>query len=101
MKGIQLSTMAIILIVLGIIVLLAFFYLITTSKGQVDVIQYQTALRNCCGDRSIYDCNNINVRCKVPWSDTTMTLEELADKAGVDPNNRDTFNGFCFCPSTT
>lgn len=98
MKGIQLSTMAIILIVLGIIVLLAFFYLITTSKGQVDVIQYQTALRNCCGDRSIYDCNNINVRCKVPWSDDTMTLEELADKAGVDSTS---LPGFCFCPSTT
>jgi hypothetical protein len=99
MKGIQLSTMAIILIVLGIIVLLAFFYLITTSKGQVDVIQYQTALRNCCGDRSIYDCTtNTNVRCKVPWSDTTMTLEELRIKAGVDSTS---LLGFCFCPSTT
>jgi hypothetical protein len=100
MKGIQLSTMAIILIVLGIIVLLAFFYLITTSKGQVDVIQYQTALRNCCGDRSIYDCKESTsmVQCKVPWSDTTMTLEELAIKAGVDSTS---LPGFCFCPSTT
>jgi hypothetical protein len=100
MKGIQLSTMAIILIVLGIIVLLAFFYLITTSKGQVDVIQYQTALRNCCGDRSIYDCSESRdtVQCKVPWSDTTMTLEELRIKAGVDSTS---LLGFCFCPSTT
>ena len=101
MKGIQLSTMAIILIVLGIIVLLAFFYLITTSKGQVDVIQYQTALRSCCGDRSIYDCNNMNVYCKVPWSDQSMLLTDLADKAGIDTSDTKTLNGFCFCPSTT
>jgi len=96
-KGIELSTTAIILIVLGLIVLLAFFYLIMTSKGQVDVIQYQTALRNCCGDRSIYDCTNANVYCKVPWSDQPMLLTDLADKAGVDTTS---LPGFCFCPTT-
>lgn len=98
MKGIQLSTMAIILIVLGIIVLLAFFYLIQQSNGQVNIIQYQTALRNCCGDRSIYDCVHTNVYCKVPWSTETMSLTDLADKAGVSTQS---LPSFCFCPSTT
>jgi hypothetical protein len=103
MKGIQLSTMAIILIVLGIIVLLAFFYLITTSKNQVDVIQAQIALRNCCGDRSIWDCKQTNfgsIYCKVPWSTESMSLYDLANKAGIDTTSgTGNLCGFCFCGS--
>ena len=101
MKGVELTISTIIIIVLGLIILLAFGYLILMGRGQVDVIQYQAALRNCCGDRSIYDCTDTvsysTIQCKVPWSEDTISMQELIEQAGLDINNQDSIRSFCFC----
>lgn len=98
LKGISLAMNAVVLIILAAIVLLAFIYFVSGSKDQVDMINYESALRSCCGDRSRYDCSTDlkDVKCKVSWSDDPVTLEKLAIGAGLDPSN-DGINGFCFC----
>ena len=98
MKGTELTTSTIILIILGIIVLVCFILFILNSKGTVDVISAREALRNCCGERSVYDCvttDYASIKCKVPWSSDTVTLDILMTKVGIDSTQ---LNSFCFCP---
>jgi len=104
MKGIDLTVTAIILIILGLIIAVSFFIIIARSKGQVDIATAQTDLRSCCGDRSIYNCGTDatavgrqNVRCKVSWSDQSITLEELRVQANISAER---LNDFCFCGSS-
>jgi hypothetical protein len=100
MKGVELTTSTIILIVLGLIVLISFILLVGGSKAQVDIIAVREALRNCCGDRSVYDCEPTTditlINCRVPWGDS-MTLDELRIKAGL---STDQLPNFCFCPQS-
>jgi len=101
MKGAELTTSTIILIILGIIVLVSFILFILGSKGTVDAISVREALRNCCGDRSIYNCDVTTIdgtSCKVSWSDDAVGLRDVMDKAGVAENQ---LNAFCFCPTTS
>jgi hypothetical protein len=101
MKGMDLTVTTIILIILGLIVFLAAAYIISTSNGQVNIIQAQSALRTCCGDRSVYDCSpgaDVSSKvCRVPWSSEKMSISDLANIVGIDTLNRDSLNGFCFC----
>ena len=100
MKGIELTVSTIILIVLGLIVLIAFILLMGTSKGQVDIITVREALRNCCADRSIYDCKTSSLataKCRVPWNNTVLNLGDLANEAQVEETS---LCSFCFCSST-
>ncbi|MBN2202974.1 MAG: hypothetical protein JW700_02225 [Candidatus Aenigmarchaeota archaeon] len=100
MKGISLVTTALVLIVIAAVVLIAFIMLIGNSKGQVDIIQYDSALRNCCNDRSRYDCGDntllSSVTCRVPWGDGTETLENLVIGAGFEPNTN-SIKTLCNC----
>jgi high-affinity K+ transport system ATPase subunit B len=92
MKGIQLATMTIILLIVAIIVLLIWGMLAVTSKGSIDIVLTQNALRQCCSDRAIYDCGDSStVMCNVPWG-VPESLDKLAKDAGV--NN---LNAFCNC----
>jgi hypothetical protein len=101
MKGAELTTSTIILIILGIIVLVCFILFILNSKGTVDVISAREALRNCCGDRSVYDCKGgagiplSSINCKVPGSSNTVTLDVLMAQVGIIDTQ---LNSFCFCP---
>jgi hypothetical protein len=97
MKGMDLTISTIILIVLGVIVLLSFIVLLGGSKNQVDIVIVREALRNCCADRSIYDCqypSGAAASCRVPWQDTTLTIEELRVQASIPS---DSLNSFCYC----
>jgi hypothetical protein len=97
MKGIQLATSTIILIILGLIILISIAMMLGTSKAQIDIVAVREALRSCCGDRSIYNCNDnpSSVSCRVPWRQQSMTLEELRIEANVTD-----LNSFCFCPAS-
>ncbi|MFH0929447.1 MAG: hypothetical protein V1818_03770 [Candidatus Aenigmatarchaeota archaeon] len=97
MKGVSLAVTAVILMVLAAVVLLAYIYFISGSKGQIDILQYQSALRSCCGDRTKYKCDGITINCKVPWSDEPMSIDKLAEKAGITWDSTE-FDSFCFCP---
>ena len=101
MKGIELTISTIIIIVLGLIILLALGYMIVIQNDQVGIIQYQSALRNCCGDRSVYDCTDTvsydSINCKVPWSEDTVRMSELIENSGLDIDNQESIRSFCFC----
>lgn len=100
MKGAELTTSTIILIILGIIVLVSFILFILGSKGTVDAISAREALRNCCGDRSIYKCDgDTSVLCKVSWSDTPEKISDIMTTVGI--TTEDQLNAFCFCPATS
>ncbi|MFH1229380.1 MAG: hypothetical protein V1678_03070 [Candidatus Aenigmatarchaeota archaeon] len=97
MKGMDLTISTIILIVLGVIVLLSFIVLLGGSKNQVDIVIVREALRNCCADRSIYNCQypaGMTATCRVPWQDDTLTIEELRVQANVPSGS---LNDFCYC----
>lgn len=101
MKGTELTTSTIILIILGIIVLVCFILFILNSKGTVDVISVREALRNCCGDRGIYDCVTTdynNIYCKVPWSSDPVSFESLMTQVGISTTDNKQLKSFCFCP---
>ncbi len=98
MKGAELTTSTIILIILGIIVLVCFILFILNSKGTVDAISAREALRNCCGDRSVYKCDgDTSAQCKVSWSTTTVQISDLMAQVGI--TTTDQLNSFCFCQS--
>ena len=100
MKGIELTISTIILIILGLIILIAFVVLLGTGNTQINIAVTREALRNCCGDRSIWDCKTTSidsVDCRVPWKAETMKLRQLMTDANVTESN---LNIFCFCPTS-
>jgi hypothetical protein len=62
-----------------------------------DNVQYRSALRDCCVDRTIYNCdtNTIdNVNCEVSWDANLVPMNLLMNNSGIDIDN---INAFCFC----
>jgi hypothetical protein len=98
LKGLELSITTIVLIILALVVLISFVYLFLLNKNQISIIEYQSALRGCCGDRTRYKCDGSiapsSIQCKVSWSSGTESMDSLMDKAGVDPDN---IGPFCLC----
>jgi hypothetical protein len=106
MKGVELSITTVIIIIVAIIVLLAIAYILLGGSNQISQLQYQSALRSCCGDRNVYKCDSVfTVNCKVPWKTTsggdTMPMSDLIGLAGLNSGDGEQINGFCFCPQTS
>ena len=99
MKGVSLAVTAIVVILLGAAVLLAYIYFVNQGWGQMNIIEYQSALRSCCTDRLKYNCDGItNAICKVPWGSGEEPLFDLMRDAGV--HSIDELDGFCFCQNS-
>ena len=95
MKGIQLVTMAVILLVLAVVVFIVIAVVLGRGVTPVFDTEDRTNLRSCCSDRGIYNCDSStvgSVSCKI--GDTSVPMTELMTKANITPAQ---INDFCFC----
>jgi hypothetical protein len=90
MKGIQLVTMVLILIISGLFVLVVLIFFAGTAKAQLDIENIKAELRNCCLSSS-YDCSPSTYVC----NNKGETVQDLAGKAGIPSSQLD---DFCNCP---
>ena len=88
----------IVLIVIALIILIILFLWTSQAKGMGDIAITREILRNCCSDRSNWDCESLpsTVNCNVPWSDEPETLDQLAERLGIDPGSPQ-LKDFCLC----
>ena len=94
MKG-DLAMTFVVFVVIAIVVILLWYLWLQLQKGTVDVVAAQNILRNCCTDRSIYDCIDPDITyCNVPWSDNAESVTQLATRSQIDLAN---INDFCGC----
>jgi len=72
-------------LILALAVLLASYMFLRPAKSSVDIMQAQSALRQCCSDRGIWDCMaaESSIWCKVPWDPPSETLYDLKIQANV------------------
>jgi len=96
MKGIEHAIAFIIVLIVALIVLWVIYWWITTSKQSGDITILLSTLKQCCSDRSIWNCDlvtTITTTCNVP-GEKPQTIKELADRVHIDPNN---LKEFCYC----
>ncbi len=98
MKGDLLMTFVVV-VVIAIAVLLIWYLWLQLQKGTVDIVAAQNILRNCCTDRSRWDCDmtNLNVNCNVPWNENPETLQQVATRAQIDLTDPNALCNFCNC----
>lgn len=97
MKGLELPTAAVVIIVLGIVILVIFIWWSLQGKGTVDIVLVENILRQCCSDRAIWDCDTTilnSINCKVPWDPGQETLNDLRNRAGMSEQQ---LCNFCNC----
>lgn len=95
MKGIQLTTMTVILIILGIIVLLIWGIFLGTAKAGIDIENAKDELRKCCLDRGIWDCadaTKLTSFCK-----TNFGIKTISDLQTMVSLSDTQLRNFCNC----
>jgi len=102
MKGIEHAVAFIIILIVALILLWVIYWWITSAKATGDTTLFSTALKQCCSDRSKWNCKEDasldTTMCDVPGS-KPMSLRDLSNKVHIDPTSQN-FLDFCYCTTT-
>lgn len=96
MKGMEHAVAFIIVLIVALIILWVLYWWITSAKGSGDITINMATLKQCCSDRSKWNCNVADidsVTCDLPGN-KTMSLGDLATSLHV---NDDDLPATCYC----
>lgn len=98
MKGIGNAIWVVIILILALIFLWVLYSWTFNAKATGDTTLLSTALKQCCSDRSKWDCKDTSLNttmCDVPGSNP-MSLRDLSNKVHIDPTSQNLLD-FCYC----